>query len=174
MQGDPSLRENISFGPYDHLSRLWRGLSGDPEAEAQAQASTAMQPVVGPYLKDVVTGQVAQRGLEGMSPADIALAFAGGGLATKITRGSGPGAGWFPTTKPPYGMTESGVPSVSNVTPLEADQLVRQAIDAKANWNLLPGKGSRVEPTPYDLAIIRQRWERAVKDLFGGPGTIPY
>ena len=36
---------------------------GDPEASAAASASTAMQPVVGPYLRDVLTGQMAARNM---------------------------------------------------------------------------------------------------------------
>jgi hypothetical protein len=189
MQGDPSLRENIGFRQPqqatgfqpDFLSRLWQGISqiGDPEAESAAAASTAMEPVTGPYLKDVVTGQIARRGIpgvspgwEGMSPEDIALAFSGGGLGTRITRGSGSGAGWFPTAKSPYAMTEGGAPSVSNVMPLETDQLVRSAIDAKANRNLLPGTRPRSgDPTPYDLAAARQRWQRG-PGKYGAAGLI--
>jgi hypothetical protein len=163
----------------DLLQRILGG--GDPEAQGQAQASMAMQPAINQWLQNVGEDvrqrlpttydpgrSFAQNALDpgGLEAAlNVALGIGGGGLGTKIYRGSGPGAGWFPTTKPPYGLTESGAPSVTNVTPLETDQLVRAVIDAKANRNFLPGKGMRgaSEPTPYDLAVARQRWLR-------GPG----
>jgi hypothetical protein len=38
--------------------------TGDPEATGAAQVSQAMEPVVGPYLQNVVTGKIAAQGLE--------------------------------------------------------------------------------------------------------------
>ena len=89
---------------------------GDPEAYGVAQASKAMEPVVGPYLKDVVTGQAAKKALQerfqpepaydpnrsvveqarerlrsgGISPTamDLALAFSGGGLQFRAHHGT--------------------------------------------------------------------------------------
>lgn len=56
------------FGGGDEgpLSRLLRQAfsHGDPEATGAARASQAMEPITGPYLHDVVTGQVAARGLQ--------------------------------------------------------------------------------------------------------------
>lgn len=50
---------------------------GDPEAYGAAQASRAMEPVVSPYLKNVLTGQVAAQGLGRLiTPYDPAKSFA--------------------------------------------------------------------------------------------------
>lgn len=82
----------------------WLGQQGDPEATGAAQASTAMQPAVQDWLKNVGTGQYAQDTLSRLSQGydpnasfaqnaqnptmlqnamDLALGFSGGGLATR-------------------------------------------------------------------------------------------
>lgn len=79
-------------------------LFGDPEAGGAAAASQAMAPVIGPYLRDVFTGEIARRSLNELhAPYDpnksfrenvlnpqameaaqnIALGFSGGGLSTR-------------------------------------------------------------------------------------------
>lgn len=81
-------------------------LLGDPEAAGVVESSQAMEPVVGPYLRDVVTGEMARRSLNDLSvPYDpsksfrenvlnpqamqaaenIALGFSGGGMTTRST-----------------------------------------------------------------------------------------
>lgn len=88
---------------WDDISS-WLGRQGDPEAQGAAQASTAMQPAVEDWLKNVTTGRYAGDYFgnlsQGYDPnrsfaqnaqdptllqhaADIALGFSGGGLATK-------------------------------------------------------------------------------------------
>lgn len=88
---------------------------GDTEAAGAAQASQAMEPGIGSYLNDVLSGRVARQGLQNLaqpnydpaqSPAqnarnplalqqamDVAMGFSGGGLGTRAARQSTPAIG---------------------------------------------------------------------------------
>lgn len=85
-------------GPLARFLRSAFG-SGDPEAAGAVQASQAMEPVTGPYLHDVATGQVAARGLQNINDTfaradagdtsalvDLAGMFGPGALESKSVR----------------------------------------------------------------------------------------
>lgn len=88
-------------GNGDSNNELFPGYSGwgDPEAYGAAQASTTMEPAVTNYLHDVVTGQMALRGLERLqTPYDSNQSLAQNALnpqsletATNIALSVGPG-----------------------------------------------------------------------------------
>src|SRR3954464_6557080 len=80
--------------PSDPLAQLL-ARTGDPEAQASAAASQAMEPVVGPYLNRVasgaMTGESLRESLQSVNDAfanqdypGLAGMFSGGGLAAKL------------------------------------------------------------------------------------------
>lgn len=55
--------------PGNVLDWLQQYLGGDPEAQASADASRAMEPVVGPYLAKVASGDVIKESLDNVNAA---------------------------------------------------------------------------------------------------------
>jgi hypothetical protein len=145
-------------------------IAGDPEAALSAQASRAMEPVTGPYLHDVVTGQYAAQGLQNINET-FARAQAGDVNALGDLAGMfGPGATNLPKVYLPrnyLGSSLSPEPSPSvqlgpRSVSLGDQSLVERAwaMDLMGDKYMPMIRASRNrnrQLEPYDQALYAQR-----------------
>ena len=86
-------------GVLDELKRLLGGGTADPEAAASWRATypagseqypqQTVESALQQRAYDIATGEVGRRAMEDLTPLDVAMGFAGGGLGTRAPRPPG-------------------------------------------------------------------------------------